>query len=64
MAQRNGRSPAPHGFPVRAMSSCKWGYKMTKYLVEIEVTGDAAYRSYWERLGYHAEGDYPGPIFA
>ena len=56
--------PALHGFPVRLMSPRKWGYKACKWLTEIEVTADASYQGYWERLGYHNAGDYPGPIFA
>lgn len=56
--------PPIHGFPVRLMTPRKWGYKACKWLTEIEVTGDASYRGYWERAGYHNDGDYPGPIFA
>ena len=56
--------PPIHGFPVRLMTPRKWGYKACKWLTEIEVTGDASYRGYWERNGYHNDGDYPGPIFA
>lgn len=55
--------PAAHGFPIRLMSPRKWGYKATKWLTEIHATADAEYRGYWERQGYHPQGDYPGPIF-
>lgn len=55
--------PAIHGFPVRLMTPRKWGYKSCKWLTEIEVSSDAGYRGYWERQGYHPDGDYPGPIF-
>lgn len=56
--------PAEHGYPVRTLSNVKWGYKACKWLTEIEVTADGARLGYWERVGYHHEGDYPGPIFA
>lgn len=56
--------PPEHGAPVRLMSPRKWGYKACKWLTEIEATADAEYRGYWEGLGYHNDGDYPGPIFA
>lgn len=56
--------PPIHGFPVRLMTPRKWGYKACKWLTEIEVSSDAAHRGYWERAGYHNDGDYPGPIFA
>ncbi len=56
--------PAEHGFPVRIITERKWGYKACKWLTEIELSDDAGYRGYWERFGYHAVGDYPGPIFA
>ena len=55
--------PPIHGFPVRLMTPRKWGYKACKWLTEIEVSADAGYRGYWERQGYHPDGDYPGPIF-
>lgn len=56
--------PPIHGFPVRLMTPRKWGYKACKWLTEIEVSPDASYRGYWERNGYHNDGDYPGPIFS
>lgn len=61
-----GGAPLPpeHGAPVRTMSNVKWGYKACKWLVEIEAIADANRLGYWERVGYHKEGDYPGPIFA
>lgn len=55
--------PPIHGFPVRLMTPRKWGYKACKWLTEIEVSSDASFRGYWERAGYHPDGDYPGPIF-
>lgn len=55
--------PPIHGFPVRLMTPRKWGYKACKWLTEIEVSADAGYRGYWEKQGYHPDGDYPGPIF-
>ncbi|MEA3198858.1 MAG: hypothetical protein QOE90_286 [Thermoplasmata archaeon] len=55
--------PREHGFPVRLMTPRKWGYKACKWLTEIEVSSDTAYRGYWEREGYNADGDWPGPIW-
>jgi len=55
--------PPIHGFPVRLMTPRKWGYKACKWLTEIELVADASHRGYWERAGYHNDGDYPGPIF-
>lgn len=61
----NGKDlPPQHGFPVRLMTPRKWGYKACKWLVEIELSDNAEYLGYWEENGYHAVGDYPGPIFA
>ena len=56
--------PPDHGFPVRLMTPRKWGYKACKWVVEIEASPDAGYQGYWEREGYHNDGDWPGPIFA
>jgi len=56
--------PPEHGFPVRMMTPRKWGFKACKWLTEIEISPDASYRGYWERAGYHNDGDYPGPIWA
>ncbi|HUR69386.1 MAG TPA: molybdopterin-dependent oxidoreductase [Candidatus Thermoplasmatota archaeon] len=55
--------PAKHGFPLRMMTPRKWGFKACKWLTEIEVSSNENYRGYWERAGYHPDGDYPGPIF-
>lgn len=55
--------PPEHGFPLRLMTPRKWGYKACKWLTQIEVSPDREYRGYWERAGYHNDGDYPGPIF-
>lgn len=56
--------PPIHGFPVRLMTPRKWGFKACKWLTEIEVSADPNYKGYWERAGYHNDGDYPGPIWA
>lgn len=56
--------PADHGFPLRLMTPRKWGYKACKWLTEIEISADDTYRGYWERNGYHNDGDHPGPIWA
>lgn len=56
--------PVEHGAPIRLMSPVKWGYKACKWLTEIEAIADADALGYWERVGYHKVGDWPGPIFA
>lgn len=55
--------PPQHGFPVRLMTPKKWGFKACKWLTQIDVTADPSYRGYWEREGYHHDGDWPGPIW-
>jgi DMSO/TMAO reductase YedYZ molybdopterin-dependent catalytic subunit len=49
--------PAERGFPLQLVAEDKWGYKWAKWITEIELSDDAAYRGYWESRGYSNSGD-------
>jgi DMSO/TMAO reductase YedYZ molybdopterin-dependent catalytic subunit len=44
--------PPERGFPFQLVAESKWGYKWIKWITEIELSGDANYRGYWESRGY------------
>lgn len=49
--------PAERGFPFQLVAEDKWGYKWIKWVAEIELSDDPAYRGYWESRGYSNSGD-------
>ncbi|KAF0207903.1 MAG: molybdopterin-dependent oxidoreductase [Actinomycetota bacterium] len=49
--------PAERGFPLQLVAEDKWGYKWAKWITEIELSDDPAYRGYWESRGYSNSGD-------
>lgn len=49
--------PAERGFPLQLVAEDKWGYKWAKWITEIELSDDPAYRGYWESRGYSSSGD-------
>jgi len=53
--------PAKLGFPLILVAEDKWGYKWARWIERIEFSGQAGYRGYWERRGYHNQGDQSGP---
>lgn len=51
-AMNNVTIPPERGFPFQLVAEDRWGYKWAKWIEEIEVTDDPAYRGYWEQRGY------------
>jgi DMSO/TMAO reductase YedYZ molybdopterin-dependent catalytic subunit len=58
----NGETlPAERGFPFVVVAEAKWGYKWVKWVTEIELSNDSAYRGYWESFGYSNSGSLDEP---
>ena len=55
--------PLERGFPFQLVAESKWGYKWVKWITEIEVSGDASYRGYWESRGYSNSADLDKSFF-
>jgi DMSO/TMAO reductase YedYZ molybdopterin-dependent catalytic subunit len=55
--------PPERGFPFQLVAEDKWGYKWIKWVTEIEVSDDPAYRGTWEQSGYSNGGDRDKPMF-
>lgn len=49
--------PPERGFPFQLVAEDKWGYKWAKWIDEIEVSNDTAFKGYWEQRGYSNTGD-------
>jgi len=56
--------PAERGYPFQLVAEDKWGYKWIKWVTEIELTGNANYRGYWEQRGYSNTADLTKDFFA
>jgi DMSO/TMAO reductase YedYZ molybdopterin-dependent catalytic subunit len=62
--QTNGvELPPERGFPFQVVAEGKWGYKWCKWVTDLEVSDDTAYRGYWESRGYANSGDLDAPYF-
>ena len=55
--------PPERGFPFQLVAESKWGYKWIKWITEIELSGDANYRGYWESRGYSNSADLDEGFF-
>ena len=55
--------PPERGFPFQLVAESKWGYKWINWITEIEVSGDASYRGYWESRGYSNSADLDESFF-
>jgi len=55
--------PAERGYPFQLVAESKWGYKWIKWITEIELSNDTAYKGYWESGGYNQKGDLNGSKF-
>ncbi|MCR4404546.1 MAG: molybdopterin-dependent oxidoreductase [Candidatus Acetothermia bacterium] len=55
--------PAALGFPFILVAEGKWGYKWARWITEIELSDNPAYRGFWEERGYNNQGDVTGPMF-
>jgi DMSO/TMAO reductase YedYZ molybdopterin-dependent catalytic subunit len=51
--------PSERGFPFQLVAESKYGYKWIKWITEIELSDDDAYRGYWESRGYSNDADLP-----
>lgn len=49
--------PPVRGYPFQLVAEDKWGYKWIKWVTEIELSDDPAYRGYWETRGFSNSGD-------
>lgn len=49
--------PDSLGFPFQLIAEGKWGYKWAKWIEEIEVISDTAYRGFWESKSLSKEAD-------
>jgi DMSO/TMAO reductase YedYZ molybdopterin-dependent catalytic subunit len=60
--------PAERGFPFQLVAEDKWGYKWLKWITQIEISDNEAYKGYWESYGYSNSGWLyncaPGPSSA
>ncbi len=55
-SMNNVEIPNVAGFPFQVVAEDKWGYKWAKWVTEIEVSNDTAFRGYWESRGYSNDG--------
>jgi DMSO/TMAO reductase YedYZ molybdopterin-dependent catalytic subunit len=49
--------PPERGYPFQLVAEDKWGYKWIKWITQIELSDDTAYRGFWEMRGYSNTGD-------
>ena len=49
--------PPERGFPFQVAAESKLGYKWAKWVTEIEVSDDPAYKGFWESRGYDNQAD-------
>ncbi len=55
--------PVERGYPFELVAEDKWGYKWIKWIERIELTGNSAYRGYWEERGYSNTGNLNQSFF-
>ena len=53
-------TPPERGFPFQVVAEDRWGYKWAKWVTEIEVSGNANFKGYWEQRGYDNTAKLPG----
>lgn len=53
--------PPERGFPFQLVAEDKWGYKWAKWIEEIELSSDVAYKGFWEQFGYSRDGSLSRP---
>ena len=54
--------PPARGFPFQLVAEEKFGYKWIRWLTQIELSDDPAYRGFWESRGFNNDADLHGPI--
>ncbi len=52
--------PPERGFPFQVVAEDRYGYKWAKWVTEIEVSDDVAFKGYWESRGYRNDAFLPG----
>lgn len=52
--------PAERGYPFQVVAEDRAGYKWAKWVTDIEVSNDTAFRGYWEQRGYDDKALVPG----
>jgi DMSO/TMAO reductase YedYZ molybdopterin-dependent catalytic subunit len=52
--------PPERGFPFQVVAEDRLGYKWAKWVTDIEVSGNANYRGFWEQRGYDNSATLPG----
>lgn len=55
--------PPSQGFPFQLVAESKWGYKWIRWVTEIELSSNDAYRGYWEDKGFSNSGDLDEPFW-
>jgi DMSO/TMAO reductase YedYZ molybdopterin-dependent catalytic subunit len=55
--------PAERGFPFQVVAESKFGYKWSKWITRIELSGNLDFKGYWENYGYNNNADVRGPAF-
>jgi DMSO/TMAO reductase YedYZ molybdopterin-dependent catalytic subunit len=53
--------PDNRGFPFQVVAFSKFGYKWAKWVTEIELSSNSAFKGYWESYGYNNNADINGP---
>ena len=49
--------PPERGFPFQLVAESKYGYKWIKWITQIELSDNEAYKGYWESRGYPNDAD-------
>ena len=53
--------PPERGYPFMVVAEDRWGYKWCKWVKDIEVSNDQAFKGYWESRGYSNGGERDQP---
>ncbi len=48
--------PPERGYPFQLVAEDRWGYKWIKWVTDIEVSNDTAFKGYWESRSYSNTG--------
>ena len=49
--------PSERGFPFQLVAESKYGYKWIKWITQIELSDNEAYKGYWESRGFPNDAD-------
>jgi len=59
----NVTMPVERGYPFALVAEDRWGYKWIRWVTDIRLSDDPAYRGYWESRGYSNTGDLNQSFF-